>query len=239
MKKYPDHEIKLPNENNNRPDDNSMPTKNLFNFLLDNIKKTIKPDRMKFFLNELSDFMGKLDCLRSQLLSTDTNSTIQYIDKNVGRAFCLQPGNYHINENALLSENFNNSQQLSPLVYHHSTPVNIDGTNAIVDAFSSNSNANHPPIEYNLNNISLDSISNSKIMHLPESMSNESLLLQSVEELVKERIKNLPDENVLTTNNVVSFDHISDNAVEAAVGNHHHKTNDLDLSLDLFRFHTD
>lgn len=254
LKKYPTHELKLPKKIATDENRNSLNTSShLFDVLLDKIERTTKNERIQFLLNELSDFVGKLDCLRSQLMSaTDSNSTIQYLNKNVSRAFGMEPGNYHMNTNVLDELNLDFSAISSSTYLSRTANLTDDppifDAHAIVDVLSSNTN--HPPIEYNLN-ISLDSISDSKIMNLPEGMSDESLLLQTVEELVKERIQRLPEDTLTTTvvsgasaSAVASFDHINDNAVEAAVGNRKASTESnsgpvLDLSLDLFRFHAD
>lgn len=223
LKAHPDHEMMENHKDETQKEDG------LFECLLKKIQNTPKNEKPNRFLNEISDFIAKLDLIRSRLICSSSTSVTQYFDQNSSKAFGIEKGNYQINPNALDNININD---LSAYSQHSQIPD--DDFPSIVET---NSLSAGQHLEYNLN-LSLDSITGSKI-NITEGISEESLL-QSVEDLVKEQIKNLP-EDALTSSTPVTFHHINDNAVEA-VGIKDHvvasATQVIDLSIDLFQFHS-
>lgn len=200
------------------PSDN--PT--IFDELMRRVRETPKEKRVHLFFTEVSDFLERFEMLAPKLTSTtDADAATEYLDKHVCKLLGIQEGNYQINES----------------IFDRDLPQRL------CDTSFSDLNDDHPepmsqPLEYNLNILSFDGISNCK---LNEGISSECLLT----ELVKERSKNLPDATG-TPVDTVSYDHISDNAVEAVtmnVNNHNgiHTIGTspiLDLAMDLFQFNS-
>lgn len=252
LKAFPDHKQNTPENipsTQNVPDsflitnpiEDAPETLSIFDELMKRVHNVPKERRTHLFLTEVSDFVERLEMLGPKLMANENiNAPIEYLDKHVCKLFGIQEGNYQINEKVLeknaklrLSDgSFGDSHDMN----HHSELNEFERHNMPNPEPMSTSSQ---PLEYNLNMLSLDGISNSK-MNLTGSISEESLL----HELVKERSKNLPDDT-LNSERPVSYDHISDNAVEAVVmkRNHDHDLHAnsreppiLDLSLDLFQF---
>lgn len=254
MKAFPDHKpntqgksmvASKPSEPVAQPSVNVVqPTENLsiFDELMNRVRIAPKDKRAHLFFSEVSDFVERFELLGPKLTASDgENAPTEYLDKHVCKLLGIQEGNYQINDRVF---DQNASLRLSDASFGDLSDININQNDDFVhhNAIQSEplSSSSQPLDPYNL--LSLDGISNSKL-NLSEGISGESLLL----ELVKERSKHLPDVRVDGPAQSVSYDHISDNAVEAVAMNvngvHDIHTNGstspiLDLSLDLFQFNS-
>lgn len=181
----------------------------LFDFLIQKIKNAPIDEKSHILFREISDFVEKLEAIRSQLLCDDnTHSSVEYLDKHCSKIFGTQEGNYHISLDIL--------DQLAS---------GIDPNDFVCNA-TTDANILPNQLDHNIN-VSLSSISESKI-HLVEGFSEESLL-KTVGDLMRKEGR-MGDGN---------FDHIeiSDNAVEAVTLKDAGTTQPiLNLSLDLFKF---
>lgn len=181
----------------------------LFDVLIQKIKHAPIDEKSHILFREISDFVEKLEAIRSQLLCDDnTHSSVEYLDKHCSKIFGTQEGNYHISLDIL--------EQLA---------AGID-PNEFANNAATDSTILPNQIDHNIN-VSLSSISESKI-HLVDGISEESLL-KTVDDLMRKEGR-MGDGN---------FDHIeiSDNAVEAVTLKNSGTTQPLlNLSLDLFKF---
>lgn len=254
LKAFPDHKLNTQGKSvvaSKPPEPEPQPsisepqsTENLsiFDELMNRVRIAPKEKRAHLFFSEVSDFVERFEMLGPKLTASDgVNAPTEYLDKHVCKLLGIQEGNYQINEKVF---DQNASLRLSDVSFGDLSDININNS----DDFNHHNGIHPEPVPtspqpldpYNL--LSLDGISNSKL-NLSEGISGESLLL----ELVKERSKNLPDVTIDGPAQSVSYDHISDNAVEAVAMNvngvHDIHTNGstspiLDLSLDLFQFNS-
>ncbi len=221
LKAFPEHDIAIPTSNkrvkatiSTQRIRTTIPatlqsSERLFDVLIQKIRNAPVDEKSHILFREISDFVEKLEAIRSQLLCDDnTHSSVEYLDKHCSKIFGTQEGNYHISLDIL--------DQLASGI-----DPNEFASNATADA-----NILPNQIDHNIN-VSLSSISESKI-HLVEGISEESLL-KTVDDLMRKEGR-MSDGN---------FDHIeiSDNAVEAVTLKSTRTTQPiLNLSLDLFKF---
>lgn len=220
LKAFPEHDIPIPTNKRLKMVDSksrirtpvppTVPSSDrLFDVLIQKIKNAPVDEKSHILFREISDFVEKLEAIRSQLLCDDnTHSSVEYLDKHCSKIFGTQEGNYHISLDIL--------DQLA---------AGID-PNEFANNSATDANILPNQIDHNIN-VSLSSISESKI-HLVEGISEESLL-KTVDDLMRKEGR-MSDGN---------FDHIeiSDNAVEASSLKGSGTTQPiLNLSLDLFKF---
>ncbi|KAG4075813.1 hypothetical protein HA402_003639 [Bradysia odoriphaga] len=197
LKAFPEHDMPIPQQRVKTiepkarirtpiPPNTFQTSDRLFDFLIQKIRNAPSDEKSHILFREISDFVEKLEAIRSLLLCDDnTHSSVEYLDKHCSKIFGTQEGNYHISLDIL--------DQLA------------SGMDPTEFANNSATDANILPnqIDHNIN-ASLSSISESKI-HLVEGISEESLL-KTVDDLMRKEGR-MSDGN---------FDHIdSDNAVEA------------------------
>ncbi|XP_037025831.1 uncharacterized protein LOC119067138 isoform X2 [Bradysia coprophila] len=197
LKAFPEHDMPIPQQRVKTiepkarirtpiPPSTFQSSDRLFDFLIQKIRNAPTDEKSHILFREISDFVEKLEAIRSLLLCDDnTHSSVEYLDKHCSKIFGTQEGNYHISLDIL--------DQLA------------SGMDPAEFANNSATDANILPnqIDHNIN-ASLSSISESKI-HLVEGISEESLL-KTVDDLMRK-------EGRMSNGN---FDHIdSDNAVEA------------------------
>lgn len=222
LKAFPEHDIVIPTiKQRTKTTESKSQTRTpipsvfqssdrLFDVLIQKIKNAPIDEKSHILFREISDFVEKLEAIRSQLLCDDnTHSSVEYLDKHCSKIFGTQEGNYHISLDIL--------EQLA------------SGMDPTEFANNATADANILPnqIDHTIN-VSLSSISESKI-HLVEGISEESLL-KTVDDLMRKEGR-MSDGH---------FDHIeiSDNAVEAVTLKENSDTTQpiLNLSLDLFKF---
>lgn len=186
----------------------TLPVKNsLYEELINRVQNEPKENRLDYFVNELADFSKKIQQLTSNLLTTqNANTSVKYVNARMGKMLNLQEGNYQFNTDLfddvsnLKVCHFNGENAMTPMLY---------------DASTENANAIEPmridpeqSTDYNINMLSLDGISDSKL-NLVDGMCEESLLMH----LVDDRINGLSDEALHGTEPPVNLDHLNDNAV--------------------------
>lgn len=220
LKAFPEHDLPIPmkprpkaiqSKSRTRtpiPSTTLQSSDRLFDVLIQKIKNAPIDEKSHILFREISDFVEKLEAIRSQLLCDDnTHSSVEYLDKHCSKIFGTQEGNYHISLDIL--------EQLAS---------GID-PNEFVSNAASDANILPNQIDRNIN-VSLSSnisISESKI-HLVEGISEESLL-KTVDDLMRKEGRNF------------DHIEISDNAVEAVTLKNSGTTQPiLNLSLDLFKF---
>lgn len=218
----------------------TLPAKNsLYDEFVNRIQNEAKENRVDYFVNELTDFLNKINQLTPNLLATENmNTSVKYVDSCMSKVLNLQEGNYQFNKDAfdgalnIKASDFNHENVTAPLMYN----TNTENPTAIESIAMEPQQTQ----EYNINMLSLDGISDSKL-NLVDGMCEESLLMQ----LVDERINGLSDEALHGTEAPVSYDQINDNAVEAEVMKNDHEIHNnptgppiLDISLDLFKFNS-
>lgn len=221
LKAFPEHNLTIPSKQRPKITDSKSRNRTpqipsavqssdrLFDVLIQKIKNAPIDEKSHILFREISDFVEKLEAIRSQLLCDDnTHSSVEYLDKHCSKIFGTQEGNYHISLDIL--------EQLAS---------GIDPNEFVINATT---DANILPNQIDhTSNVSLSSISESKI-HLVEGISEESLL-KTVDDLMRKEGR-MSDGN---------FDHIeiSDNAVEAVTLKNSGTTQPiLNLSMDLFKF---
>lgn len=146
-------------------------TKNsLYDFFITKLKTTPIAGRSKFFISELSNFIKSIEDLVPLILKENPHGSIDYVDKNASKILGIPCGDYQ------LDLAFQTNSKTDELIQ----PPSLDLIN------TSNNR-----LDYSLN-ISLDSIPDPDKTNL----SDESILrsVDEVDELVKERWKNIGDD---------------------------------------------
>lgn len=197
LKAFPEHDMPIPMQKVKITDSKTrtrtpipsityQSSDRLFDFLIQKIRNAPSDEKSHILFREISDFVEKLEAIRSLLLCDDnTHSSVEYLDKHCSKIFGTQEGNYHISLDIL--------DQLASGV----DPTEFANNSA------NDANILLNQIDHNING-SLSSISESKI-HLVDGISEESLL-KTVDDLMRKEGR-MSDGN---------FDHIdNDNAVEA------------------------
>ncbi|KAJ6638970.1 hypothetical protein Bhyg_11708 [Pseudolycoriella hygida] len=216
LKAFPEHDMQIPpkptklTESKSRirtPIHSTLQTSDrLFDVLIQKIKNAPIDEKSHILFREISDFVEKLEAIRSQLLCDDnTHSSVEYLDKHCSKIFGTQEGNYHISLNIL--------EQLASGI-----DPNEFASNATADP------ANQ--LDHNIN-VSLSSISESKI-HLVEGISEESLL-KTVDDLMRKegRMGDGSFDNIEISDNAVEAVTLKNSGNTQPI---------LNLSLDLFKF---
>ncbi|GAB0097077.1 hypothetical protein DMENIID0001_126700 [Sergentomyia squamirostris] len=167
-----------------------------FEHLLKQLRRVAVENRAKVFVEEIADFVERVQFLAKKLFTHDSLIPMQIVDENAARVLAIPPGAYRFNMTALngTSETTNTEE------IERNENLPNDCSLPEIHGALSDSCISDDPAKINLADISEDS------------------LFQSVEDLVREKIKNLTDEDLA-------------NAVP------HFETSSVDLSLELFQFH--
>ncbi|XP_059617189.1 uncharacterized protein LOC132262072 [Phlebotomus argentipes] len=161
-----------------------------FEHLLKQLRRVAVENRAKVFVEEVSDFVERIQFLAKRLLTDDLTFPAQLVDESAARVLAIPRGAYRFNMTAL----------------------NADADPVGTPDVQLNSDCQLPEIQAALEDSCI--VDPSKI-NLAD-ISDDSLF-QSVEDLVREKIRNLTEEDLA-------------NAVP------HFESSAVDLSLELFQF---
>lgn len=232
----------------------------LFQYLIKKIRKIPRENRARQFFDEISNLTRRIQLLVPKLITENTECPFEYIDHEMMKVLNIPTGKYFIDMEAL---NNDLNLEMPPLhttdtldfdvltdpnhhyhTIHHNLPQTVDQTirdhqidQNIIQQHNSNQdhhhhhhaiNDNHPhtTIEYNLLPDSNDADKN---------LSDDSFL-QSVDEFVKERWKNIAEEELTQLHHHASVSSVVPNFISHDTHmkdlHHHHHPPILDLSLE-------
>lgn len=164
-----------------------------FEHLLKQLRRVAMENRAKVFVEEVSDFVERVQFLAKRLFTDDLNTPAQIVDDSAARVLAIPPGAYRFNMTALNAD----ADPVGATMESATLPT--DCPLPEIQAALEDSCIGDDPSKINLADISDDS------------------LFQSVEDLVREKIRNLTEEDL--ANAVPHFD-----------------SSTVDLSLELFQF---
>ncbi|XP_055685343.1 uncharacterized protein LOC129791293 [Lutzomyia longipalpis] len=164
-----------------------------FEHLLKQLRRVAYENRAKVFVNEVADFVERVQFLAKRLLTHDPSFPIQHVDHSAAHVLGVPVGSYRFNMTAL-------SEDAQPEGAPDTPPATTDCHLPEIQAALEDSCMTDPT------KISLADI-------------NDDSLFQSVEDIVREKIRNLTEEDLAT-----AVPHFESSAV--------------DLSLELFQFQT-
>lgn len=225
----------------------------LFEYLIKKIRKTPPENRARQFFDEISNLTRRIQLLMPKLITENSDCPIEYIDQEMMKVLNIPSGKYFIDMNEL---NNDINLEMPPLhqtetldfdvltdpnhhyhSIHHGLPQTINHNSHHIDHQQQHHNHHHNLQHALDNNHHLNATIEFNL--LPDSndadknLSDDSFL-QSVDEFVKERWKNIAEEELTQLHHHTNVSNYitHDNHLKDLHHHHHHHPPILDLSLE-------